>query len=92
MSKTDTCLKCGRVGHTSSSCTRPISMPSPQITVEPYDGNDRMVCCNDCARKGVPDWRGHGGCAQFVPAMATIPRHCSTYRPARPQRPAKGHA
>lgn len=82
MSKTDTCLKCGRVGHTSSSCTRPIGLPSPQITVEPFDGTEGMVTCTDCARRGIPDYHGRGGCTRYVPAMARTLQHCNWHRRA----------
>jgi hypothetical protein len=59
MSKTDTCTKCGREGHTASSCKRIVSAPH---TSEPWDGQDRdMHKCSDCARLRR--------CGDYVPSI-----------------------
>lgn len=88
MSKTDPCLKCGQIGHTSSSCKRPYFIPAPLITVEPLDGTEGMVTCEQCARRGIPDYQGRGGCIRYVPSMAQTPQHCAWHRRiTRPTRP-----
>ena len=77
MSKTDTCLRCGQVGHTSSSCKRPIG--PPVLKVEPFDGKDRdMHRCADCARGSLRL------CAQFVPSV-TQPVRCLDFKPRAKQ-------
>lgn len=72
MSKTDPCLKCGQVGHTSSSCKLPTVQPAH--TSEPY-GDDGMVKCSGCNRRSR--------CASYVPGLANVPIHCSQYVGAR---------
>lgn len=76
MSKSDTCLRCGQLGHTSSSCKRPIG--PPVIKVEPFDSHDRgMHRCTDCARRL--------GCKQRVPSI-TQPVRCAGFMPSRSNR------
>lgn len=76
MSRTDTCLRCGQQGHTSSSCKRPIG-PTPH-RAEPFDGHDRdMHSCTDCARRM--------GCKQRVPSI-TQPVRCAGFKPSRSSR------
>lgn len=71
MSRTDTCLRCGQVGHTSSSCKRPIG--PPVLKVEPFDATDRdMHRCSDCARRL--------GCKQRIPSI-TQPVRCAGFQP-----------
>lgn len=80
MSKTDTCLRCGKQGHNSAACPVPL-FPH---TVEPYDGHERMVRCIDCVRRGVYNdhygKRAPAGCANYVPSMASTLQHCGWFR------------
>lgn len=75
MSKSDTCLRCGKPGHTSSSCPLPIAPHK----VEPYDSNDRMVRCIECQRQGVLSWDRKRGCLSYVPSLAAVFQHCSWF-------------
>lgn len=80
MSRTDTCTKCGRVGHTASSCPRYIGPSAPHFT-EPHDGTDGMVRCTGCRRQGVFNTYQRTGCPDFVPSMADLMRHCARFLP-----------
>lgn len=79
MSAEKRCLRCGREGHTSSSCSR--AFPPAPHTAEPWDGTDRdMVLCNDCTEAFVQTWNGRG-CASYVPSMQFTPQRCHRFRP-----------
>lgn len=82
MSKTDTCLRCGQVGHTSSSCKR-VQIPQPAHTSEPFDGTEDMVLCIHCGRRGVFDAHRGTGCKTFIPSFARTPQRCSEFVRAR---------
>ena len=75
MSKTDTCLRCGKLGHTSSSCKLPLA----DHVVEPYDGQEGMVRCTSCQRQGVLSYDKRRGCPSFIPSMAAVLRHCAWF-------------
>lgn len=53
-------------------------IPIAPHTVEPYDGNDRMVTCAKCL--GSAGSNGNYRCPRYVPSMATVPQHCNRYR------------
>lgn len=70
MSPSEICTRCGQVGHTASSCKRPLP-PAPH-KAEQWDGTDTgMHKCQDCTKRM--------GCKLFVPSI-TQPVRCADFR------------
>lgn len=55
-------------------------IPIAPHAVEPYDGTDAMVRCEDCRSAGVPGWNGRGGCPWYVPSMRATWQHCAAFK------------
>lgn len=54
-------------------------LPIAPHIVQPFDGNDSMVMCVWCARGRTQVATGKCICADFVPSMAFVPRHCDGF-------------
>jgi hypothetical protein len=50
-----------------------------QHRVEPFDGQDRMVCCAFCTGS-LPAKSSAFACRLYVPDMAMQPQHCGGFR------------
>jgi hypothetical protein len=74
------CTRCGKQGHRASNCR----IPAAEHIAEPYDGQEGMVRCIDCVRRGIYDdyygRRTPTGCACYVPSMASTLQHCPWFR------------
>lgn len=56
--------------------------PLVEIQVEPYDGTEGMVRCENCRHQGMPRFESGRrlGCSNYVPSMRLTMQHCNRFR------------